>query len=1119
MQYMNITGSFEETEGATGANSNGENTDGQMLPSAGLTVPVLQEQLEKAAKVIAENDRFIYLLEKKMQEQENGMRRLRGVEQQYKNVAAENERLKEHLAWYRRTYETRSLPGVVKEIIQQKLRPAYVKPLNVLLASAFVQKKYALTYMLEFAKANGMSQSIRALVDVFREEGFKAVTNSTGVARDRLRKSLAVKNLPSPYYKPDVLSKQEMLEQISQFATMPKISVIMPVYNTNPVLLALAIQSVQNQVYENWELCIVDDQSTYILTKQALEPFATDARISIQYLRQNAGISAASNAAIEMTTGEYIALLDHDDEITHDALFWITREINAHEKVDVLYSDECKVDEDGILSDFFLKPDWSPELLFNMMYTGHLTVYRKAFLVHFTGPFRKQYDFSQDYDLMLRAAEKTDHIRHIKKVLYHWRLTSGSASQGDKPYARATNIAALEDAVQRRGLNADVIELPHAHRVKLRIDRTVMVSIIIPTDSFNQLHAAVESIISQTIYPSYEIIVVTNSGLLNTMRQFSWDRVVYVPYDLPYNFSDKCNHGAARAKGACLIFFNDDVRPLHPDWIEHTIEMLFLPGIGGVSPKLLYENDTIQYAGMATGVRGLTGTTYHGYRKNTNDYFSFPQLLRNVSILSGACLAIKKTLFSGIGGFDAVNTPSAHSDVDLSFKIQEQGLRCVYTPYATLRHIGHLSLKEHDRKAKAVKDKADIYLLRRWMKHMAEDIYFPRPMVSLVYHDSPEPYTLFPSPPEATFGSRGDVLLVSHDFSLSGAPIMLYNICKLLVANGYYAIVCCPTDGPLRRMYQRLGVPVIIDTLVLLQHHSFAAFAKNFDYIICNTVITWPVVRQMQQTVTTVWWIQEAKVIDDLAHNLDFVRTMKQSQHVIGVSEYAIAYLSKYNSNYKKIYNTCYDDFISLNGKESKMGTLIFSIIGSVEHRKGQDILFDALNYIPEALLAGIEVWVIGKIHDPAFYASLQGKVAGKPYIYYKGEVSNDMSLSYIRQSDVIISASRDDPFPVVLIEAFAMAKACIVSENTGITELIEEGSNGFTFYNEDARGLAEKISFVLNNRKQLEQIGRNARTTYETYLHIKKFERQLLQYMQSLSNGETVIKPPVVKTAETSNR
>lgn len=990
------------------------------------------------------------------------------------------------------------MPGGIKDKLKSQFKKLYIGYIDSLLKGERIKNKYAVSYSLNYIRENGVRFTVSKIVRLIKNEGFQSLSR-TALRKRALAKLTGADKLLQPVGQ--VVDIALIKDASAKLAYRPKISIIVPVYNTKPGLLRKAIESVKSQVYENWELCITDDCSTHKETRDILERYQNEPGINVRFLERNAGISEASNAALELTTGEFIALMDHDDEITPDALYWIVNMLNEHNEADILYSDECKVDEQGNLSDYFLKPGWSPELLFNMMYIGHLTVYRKKFLLEQVGRFRKEFDFSQDYDLALRATEKTSNIHHVDKVIYHWRLTEGSAAQGDKPYARASNLAALADAAKRRNINADVIALPVANRLKIRVDGSKKVSLVIPTDSYSNLKEAIEHIVRVTSYANYEIVPVTNTELIKQMKELFSDRnISYAVYDKPYNFSDKCNTGAAQATGEIVIFFNDDVRPLESDWIENTIEFLELPGVGGVSPKLVYENDTIQYAGMATGVRNLTGTTFHCYPRDSTGYLAFPQLVRNVSILSGACMAMRKELFVQLGGFDAVNTPSSHSDVDLSFRIMEAGYRCVYTPYACLRHIGHLALGEYEKKTPgSKKDKADIFLLKQWVKYLSVDKYFTAPMKRYLYHDSPQPFHVHAPAHEREPGKKGDVLLVSHELSLSGAPIMLYHACKDLIEKGYFVVVCCETDGPLRQMYQNIGVTVIIDDLLLKQHPSFGKFAKHFDYMICNTVVTWPVVRQMHHVVKTMWWIHEGQVISQFTKNADFVSTLKEAKYLVGVSDYNISYVKPYNKNIRKIYNACFDVRDDKAEPLPERQKVVLSLVGSVEKRKGHDVLIAALEKMPSALLQQMEVWVAGRVLEQNFFNRLSERINKLGVIRVMGEKSHEECLELMKQSDVILNVSRDDPFPLVLVEALCLGKACLVSTNSGLAELIVSGENGYVFRNEDAADLANKLMDIVRDKKRIKTIGERGRQIYEQHLTIDQFKQKVEDYMESI--------------------
>jgi glycosyltransferase involved in cell wall biosynthesis len=529
------------------------------------------------------------------------------------------------------------------------------------------------------------------------------------------------------------LSVIEMRAQIVDFQTNPLFSVVMPLYNSPVKWLKKAIESLQSQVYENWELCAVDDGSKdrrCIALVQ--EMMASDPRIRLDCQKKNGGISAASNVSLEMAQGEYIALMDHDDEIPADAFFWFAKEINEHPEADFIYSDECKVYTDEKhnreFSCFYLKPDWSPFLLVNHMYTGHMTLYRSS-LVRQVGGFRTQYDFSQDYDLALRVSDATKNIRHLERVLYYWRIIPASASSGAKDYARVSNMAALRDWYARRDLNVVMERTLYTNYGSLIMDTSPKVSIIIPSDTLATLSTCIHGLLCNTSYKNIELIPVTNGSVADAVRtELPYlDQLNICLYEKNDNIAEKYNSGAAIATGEFLIFLNEDVVPHGKDWIERLIELLRYPEVGGVSPLLLNADQTIAYAGMFTKSQGLSGTTFSkipNFMPTPNPYNHM--LLRDVSVLCTECIAIDKSVFHELGGFDDVHTPTTHFNLDISLKLVEAGYRCVYNPHSIISLGGKSRIDPL-----GATSQAEDYWQSRWGMYFERDPFFTDSMKEL----------------------------------------------------------------------------------------------------------------------------------------------------------------------------------------------------------------------------------------------------------------------------------------------------------------------------------------------------------------------------------------------------
>jgi len=608
-----------------------------------------------------------------------------------------------------------------------------------------------------------------------------------------------------------------------------------PVHDTPVGFLEEMFASVRQQTYPHWELCLVDAGSTRAETIKALQGW-TEPRLRFERLERNLGISENTNRALALATGDFIALLDHDDLLAPSALYEFAREIERFPTADIFYSDEDRIDPGGRRHSPFFKPEWSPELLYSCMYIGHLTAYRRT-LIESLGGFRKEFDLSQDYDLALRATERAREIRHLPRVLYHWREHPGSGSAGGKPEARKTNLAALDDAMRRRSLPAEVIEYSTANRARLTVSRWPKVSIVIPTDSLERAVDVAGRLPRMSSYPDFEIIIVTNSRIGNALAR-NPDRspsVRVIRYDKPFNFSDKCNVGAAAATGERILFLNDDIEPQQRDWIENLIEPIENADVGVVAPKLLYPSGTIQHAGLVTGVRGLVGTAFHQLPGESTTHVNFVQSMRDVSAVSGACLAMRRDDFVRAGGFDAEHLPILHSDVDLCFKARDAGMRCVYTPFVVMTHRGHASLGAIGEPLTLPKDKSDLYLLKRWGGYLAHDPYFPENMSDWLYTDSPGPIRISGRNCSDPGRWTRDVLLASSNPGDDRVARVLLRLAVWCSENGIFPLVAMAKEGPLRAKWEKAGVPILIDPLFFEKDYLCRNFLRNFDCLIAET--------------------------------------------------------------------------------------------------------------------------------------------------------------------------------------------------------------------------------------------------------------------------------------------
>jgi len=523
-------------------------------------------------------------------------------------------------------------------------------------------------------------------------------------------------------------SLEEYKLALARLAKRPLISVVMPVYNVPFDVLQKAVCSVEDQIYENWELCIVDDCSTHEDTIGYLKSI-NHPRIKIRFLDRNRNISGATNAALDMASGEYIAFMDNDDELVAEALLEVVKELNAVDP-DIIYSDEDFIDPDGRLAYPHFKPDFSPELLLSHNYMTHLLVVRRR-LVESVGRLHSEFDGAQDYDLILRLVEQTDRISHIPKVLYHWRMGEQSTSfdSDAKPAAQNAARGAIEAALKRRGLEAKVFNAntSHFYRVRPKIQGTPVVSIVIPfKDKPELLRQCLESILEKSNWQHYEIIGISNNSNLpdtfKVMREFKErdSRIKFSECNIPFNFSHLVNYGASIATGDHLLLLNNDIKVISWDWIESMLELSQLMDIGVVGAKLYYPDNTVQHAGIIVGIGAYAGHAHKNFLANNNGYFNRLNIIQNVSAVTGACLMVKKTIFDELDGFDETELGVACNDVDFCIRVMQQGYRNVFTPYAELYHFESKSRGYEDTVAKEKRFDQERTLFQRRHKELLD---------------------------------------------------------------------------------------------------------------------------------------------------------------------------------------------------------------------------------------------------------------------------------------------------------------------------------------------------------------------------------------------------------------
>lgn len=510
---------------------------------------------------------------------------------------------------------------------------------------------------------------------------------------------------------------------------LPSFSVVMPVHDPSPRDLMRAVESVRAQVWPAVELCLVDDASRNPEVVRALDALGKEAGVRLRRLPENQGIAAATNAAIELATGDFLVFVDHDDALSQDALSRVAQALRVDPALDLVYSDHDVVDEEGIRQQVCYKPDWSPELLLAYMYVGHLKVVRTS-LARELGGLRPGFEGAADYDFMLRLAERTDRVHHLPEVLYHWRAAVNSIARHSdtKTHAFESGRRAVAEALERRGIPAAAEWPAWAQRIRTGVYRTRhaggamgRVTILIPTrDRVDLLRDCIASIEERTDYDDWEILILDN----DSRDAETLDYLAKTPHQVlrvpgPFNFSRIVNRGVEASRSEFVLLLNNDTLVASTDWLTEMVGTLRLPGVGAVGAKLLYPDGRIQHAGVTMGVHGLTGHAFEGRLDRyapieTGFYAHVP---RNVSAVTAACLLTRRQTYREVGGFDEEALAVAWNDTDFCLRLGARGWRIVVNPLAELIHLCSAS------RGDAKNDREVGVMFERWSEQIERDPY------------------------------------------------------------------------------------------------------------------------------------------------------------------------------------------------------------------------------------------------------------------------------------------------------------------------------------------------------------------------------------------------------------
>lgn len=528
---------------------------------------------------------------------------------------------------------------------------------------------------------------------------------------------------------------EEQRRALIDWEDRPLISIALPTFNTPLQWLCRAIDSVIGQIYDRWELCVADDCSTDPGVRKTLEAYrARDPRIKVTYRPENGHISAASNTALEMAAGDYIGMVDHDDELHPAALLHMANAIKKHPDVALFYSDEDKISIDGVRSEPYFKCRFNYDLFLSQNMICHFSVY-KASAVRTLGGFRIGFEGAQDYDLAFRLLDEfgPEAIHHVPHVLYHWRLIPESTASGHsaKPYAASAAARAIADHLERIGVQGVVQEAPRASAFSRVIytlpDDTPDVEIIIPTrDAASLVRQCVDSIRTKTTYANYRITIIDNGSTQNeTFELFSSlapdPRIRIVRDNSPFNYSAINNRVALLSEASFICLMNNDIEVIDPDWLHEMVSLGVQKRVGAVGAKLLYPDDTVQHAGVIVGLGGVAGHSHKHSPRHAPGYFYRNLLRSSMSAVTAACLLIRTDVYKEVGGLDE-NLAVAFNDVDFCLRVQKAGYRNVWTPYAELYHHESASRGYEDTPEKKARFESEVaYVKARWGNQLLDD--------------------------------------------------------------------------------------------------------------------------------------------------------------------------------------------------------------------------------------------------------------------------------------------------------------------------------------------------------------------------------------------------------------
>jgi len=884
---------------------------------------------------------------------------------------------------------------------------------------------------------------------------------------------------------------------IDKLKRKPLLSVIMPVFNPPIPYLDEAVESVRRQAYSDWELCIVDDASNEPSVRDAIRRWTRmDSRIRASFSDYNEHISVATNKAVAMASGEYLAFLDQDDVLTPDALGEVAAYANAFPDVDIIYSDDDKLDSAGRRFGPQFKPDWSPELLLSYMYFGHLFVVRTS-LFRACGGMRRGFEGSQDYDLALRFAEKARHIGHIPRILYHWRVHPGSTASGGgaKPYSFEAGRKAVQEAWDRSGVQARVVQPDWALQSGLGIfaplfpDDGPKVAIVICTRNRHELLRSCLESLERTSYRNWEAVIVDNGSddpesirYLQSVRH----RVIPIPNSLDgFNYARLNNEAVKRIDAEYVLFLNNDTEVLKPDWLSQMVGWARRQGVGAVGARLLFPDGHLQHAGVTHGLyRGMAGPSFKRLPAWDNGYMSLARTNRNCAAVTGACLLTPRKLFMKLGGFDEHTFKIAYNDVDYGYRLRAAGYRVVYCADAELIHHEGASrgFVDHPAEAAAFRAKYGFVTDPYYNDNLSLDNerFDIRSKAAVVTERLP------PIP----------ALMCAYNLNWEGSAYSQFELTVMLKDKGIIdPIVYCTQDGPLRQAYESRGIRVEVGPHPLTNVWPYDAaidrFAErirgwNVELVYANTLETFYAIEAAKRlNMPSVWNVRESEPWQTYYQRFGSeiaaraLGCFAYPYRVVFVSDATRSGFVDLESrlNFETIHSGLDRKRLLLHLRQEERSKLrselgfasedcIVLLLGTVCERKGQIDLAEATLHMSPENVSKCRFLIVGD-RSGEYSERLKWHVGALPpdvraRVHVIPETAE--APSYLAIADIFVCTSRVESFPRVILEAMAYGLPIVTTPVYGITEQVQGGISGLFYLPGDAWVLGRHIDTLAND-------------------------------------------------------